>query len=382
MRVVHITTVPESLVSYLRGQIDFLRERDIEVIAISSPGDHLTAFAAEFGAEVIAVEMPRKITPLRDLRSLLALTRALRKIRPQIVHAHTPKGGLLGMLGGWLAGVPVRIYHMRGLPLETASGWRRTLLTWTERTSCAVATRVLCVSGSLRDVALRERLVSPSKIAVLANGSGQGVDATGKFDPDRLASDARATTRARLSIPDDAVVVGYFGRLVRDKGILELLAAWKELRDGYPNVHLMLAGVIEERDALPAEALAALRGDDRIHLLGFDWNTPPLYAAMDVVVLPTYREGFPNVPLEAAAMRKPVVATKVSGCVDAIVDERTGLLVPPRDAPALAHALRRYIDDPAMRRRHGDAARTRVLDSFRRELLWEATHRTYVELTS
>jgi glycosyltransferase involved in cell wall biosynthesis len=271
---------------------------------------------------------------------------------------------------------------MRGLPLETATGWRRALLTATERTSCALATRVLCVSSSLRDVALREHLVDPDKISVLANGSGQGVDATGKFDPARLPPDARATTRRKHGIPDDAIVLGYFGRLVRDKGILELLAAWQSLRDAHPKLHLILAGEIEERDALPADALAALRGDERIHLLRYDWNTQPLNAAMDVVVLPTYREGFPNVPLEAAAMMKPVVATRVSGCVDAIVDGVTGLLVPPRDADALAEALRRYIEDPQLRTRHGVAARERVLLSFRREILWEAIHKTYLELTA
>lgn len=382
MRVVHITTVPESLVSYLRGQIDFLRDRGVDVIAVSSPGDHLDAFAKESHADVVAVEMPRKITPLRDLRSLSSLVKTLREQRPDVIHAHTPKGGLLGMIGGWLAGVPVRIYHMRGLPLETATGWRRALLTATERTSCALATRVLCVSNSLREVALREHLVDPDKIAVLANGSGQGVDATGKFDPARLPADARAATRRKHGIPDDAVVLGYFGRLVRDKGIRELLTAWQILRDAYPKLHLILAGVIEERDALPADALTALRSDERIHLLGFDWNTPPLYAAMDVVVLPTYREGFPNVPLEAAAMNRPVVATRVSGCVDAIVDGVTGLLVPPRDADALADALRRYIEDPALRAKHGRAARERVLLSFRREILWEAIHKTYLELTA
>jgi glycosyltransferase involved in cell wall biosynthesis len=382
MRVVHITTVPESLVSYLRGQVGFLRARGVELTAISSPGVHLDAFAREHAVEVIGIEMPRRITPWLDLRALVPLVAALRRIRPTIVHAHTPKGGLLGMLAGWMAGTPIRIYHMRGLPLETATGWRRHLLRWTERTSCAVATQVLCVSASLREVALREQLCDPQKIEVLGRGSGQGVDATGTFDPARLPPGTRLATRRKYAIPDDAVVLGFFGRLVRDKGILELIEAWRVLGARYPQLHLMLAGVLEERDALPADAVAALRDDPRVHLLGFDWDTPPLYSAMDIVVLPTYREGFPNVPLEAAAMGKPVVATRVSGCVDAVVDETTGILVAARDAIALATALARYIDAPALRAAHGAAGRARVLAAFRRELVWEAIYRKYGELVA
>ncbi|MBL0219310.1 MAG: glycosyltransferase family 4 protein [Myxococcales bacterium] len=300
--------------------------------------------------------------------------------RPVVVHAHTPKGGLLGMLAGWVARTPVRIYHMRGLPLETAAGWRRQLLRWTERTSCAAATHVLCVSSSLRAVAIAEHLCAPSKIEVLGSGSGQGVDATGKFDPERVSAETRLATRRKHGLPEDAVVLGFVGRLVRDKGIVELMGAWQLLRQRYPHLHLLLSGVLEERDALPVELVRALSDDPRIHLLGFDWDTPPLYAAMDVVVLPTYREGFPNVPLEAAAMQRPVVATRVSGCVDAVVDGVTGLLVEPRDASELAAALARYIDDPALRAAHGQAGRARVLASFRREILWEATYQLYREL--
>lgn len=380
MRVVHITTVPESLIGFLRGQVAYLRDRGVEITAISSPGKHLDAFQTEHDVEVLGIEMPRRITPFQDLRALGQLIAAIRRIRPPIVHAHTPKGGLLGMLGAWLAGTPVRIYHMRGLPLETATGWKRQLLRWTERTSCAAATHVLCVSHSLRDVALNERLCGPTKIEVLAQGSGQGVDATGFFDPDRLPEDAGRLTRRKHGIPDDGVVLGFFGRLVRDKGVVELMGAWHALRDRHPELHLLIAGVLEERDALPPDLVHALRDDPRIHLVGFDWDTPPLYAAVDCVVLPTYREGFPNVPLEAAAMRKPVVATRVSGCVDAIVDGTTGLLVSAGDASGLAAALERYITDPALRAKHGEAGRARVLAAFRREVLWEATYRKYREL--
>ena len=159
-------------------------------------------------------------------------------------------------------------------------------------------------------------------------------------------------------------MIGFVGRVVRDKGIVELVAACRELRRRDARMHLMIVG-IEDETAIPPDAAAALEADPRIHWKGGDWNTPPLYAAMDIVVLPTYREGFPNVPLEAAAMELPTVATRIAGCTDAIEDGVTGLLVPPRDAMALAAALRRYIESAELRRRHGRAARERVARMFR-----------------
>ena len=381
MRVVHITTVPESLLGFLRGQLAYLRSRGVEITGISSPGPHLEAFEREHGTEAIAIEMHRKITPVHDLGALARLIATLQRLRPTIVHAHTPKGGLLGMIAATLTGTPVRIYHMRGLPLETASGWQRHVLRAAERVSCALATRVLCVSRSLREVAIAEGVCAREKIEVLGDGSGQGVDAA-HFDPDRLVPDAGAVLRRTYDIPADAIVVGFIGRLVGDKGVVELVGAWRALRERDPRLHLVLAGVLEERDALPPDVVEVLRSDPRVRVVGFIADVVPLYAAMDVVVLPTYREGFPNVPLEAAAMRKPVVATRVTGCVDAVVDGVTGTLVPPADAAALAGAIERYVADPALRDAHGRAGRERVLTSFRPERLAALTHEIYRELVA
>jgi len=381
MKVVHITTVPESLVSFLGGLEEYLRGRGVDVVGITSPGPHLEKFVREHpGTEVLAIEMPRRISPIADLQALVRLVLALRRIKPDIVHAHTPKGGLLGVLAARLVGVPVRIYHLRGLPLETATGWRRGVLRLAERTSCTLATCVLSVSESLRAVAIREKLVAPNKIRVPASGSGQGVDAAGRFDPARVPAGTRRATRARLGIPDDAVVIGFVGRLVQDKGINELAVAWRELTARYPHVHLIIVGATEVRDSIHPALVRSLEADSRVHLIGFDWNIAPLYAAMDVVALPTYREGFPNVPLEAAAMSLPVVATRVAGCIDAVVDETTGRLVAARDAHALATALAEYVENPSLRAAHGAAGRQRVLRAFRPELIWEATHQTYHHL--
>jgi glycosyltransferase involved in cell wall biosynthesis len=379
VHLLHVTTVPMTL-GFLRGQTGYMQQRGFRVHALSSPGPELGAFAEREGVEVSAVEMSRRITPLRDLLAVGRLVRRLRRIRPAIVHATTPKGGLLGMIAAAVYGAPVRLYHIRGLNLLGATGWKRRLLWAGDWLACRLAHQVLCVSHSVRQEAVKAGVCGPDKIKVLLGGSGNGVDATGRFYPDAEGGSNRRRTRARFGIPDDATVIGFVGRIVRDKGIVELVEAWKELRQAHPELHLLLVGPFEPEDPVPAATEVVLREDPRVHLAGLDWNTPPLYAAMDIVALPSYREGLPNVPLEAAAMRLPVVATRIPGCVDAVADGSTGVLVPPRDAATLGAALSAYVEDPGLRVRHGTAGRTRVLREFRQELMWEAMHQEYSRL--
>lgn len=379
IKLVHITTVPESLF-FLAGQVSYARSKGFEVHAISSHGEMLDQFKEQEGATVHAVEMPRRITPLCDLRAVFSICRILRKVRPSIVHAHTPKGGLLGTIAARLAGVPVRIYHIHGLPLMTATGWKRLLLETCEKVSCRMATQVLCVSGSIRQVAVDLRLCPPGKIKVLLGGSINGVDAAYRFNPEKVGKKAGEDVRAMYSIPDSAIVLGFIGRIVRDKGLVELTEAWRVLSDQYPDLHMIVVGPFEPQDPVPPDVEQALRSDPRIHLTGRDWDTPRLYSAMDIVVLPTYREGLPGVPLEAGAMELPVVATQAPGCVDAVRDTVTGILVPLKDSAALAGAIRAYIDDPELRRRHGLAGREHVLRDFRPESIWEAACDEYARL--
>jgi glycosyltransferase involved in cell wall biosynthesis len=377
--VVHVFTVPDSLV-FLAGQVAFMRARGFEISIVTSPGAALDAFGESEKVRTYGLEMPRRITPLGDLAAVARLTKLLRRLRPDLVHGHTPKGGLLAMLAARAAGVGPRIYHMRGLPMQTQRGAKRALLATTERVSCSLAKGVLCVSPSLREEALRARLVSANKIQVLASGSGNGVDCEGRFDPARLPPDTRSAVRRELGIPEDALVLGFVGRLVRDKGVCELAEAWSQLRARFREAHLLVVGKFEDRDPVPEEARAALTGDPRVHVIGFRADTPPLYAAMDVVTLPTHREGFPNVPLEAASMGLPVVGTRATGCVDAVADGETGALVPVADANVLAHALERYLGSEELRRQHGRAGRSRVLRDFRPERIWTALEGVYREL--
>lgn len=378
IRLFHITTVPDSL-GFLAGQAGYMRERGFEVHALSSPGDMLNSFGARERVAIHAVPMARRISPVDDIAAIRVMRRVMLRIAPDIVHAHTPKGGLLGTLAARLAGVSVRIYHVHGLPCVTSHGVQRRLLFASERVACGSATHVLCVSRSVREVVIKHRLCPPSKIESPGPGSINGVDARRKFHPELVGPAAREETRARFGIPSDALVVGFIGRIVRDKGLVELAGAWSVLRDVYPKLHLLIVGPFEPRDPVPPETEHLLRSDPRIHLAGLDWNTPPLYAAMDVVTLPSYREGFPSVPLEAAAMGLPVLATKVPGCLDAVEDGVTGLLVDAGDAADLEVSIRRYIDDPDLRRAHGEAGRERVLRDFQPQSVWRALHEVYTD---
>lgn len=379
MRIAHITTVPITL-KFMSGQIRLLGERGFDVHVISSPGPELEAFANAEGATPFAVEMPRSITPIHDFGVVARLVRYLRENHIEIVHAHTPKGGLLGMIAGALARAPVRIYHMHGMPYTSATGKRRALLKATERLSCRLAHRVICVSPSMREQAINDAVCDAGKILVLGAGSAGGVDATEKFNPDRISAGVRRRTRMQLGIGEGELIIGFVGRVVRDKGIHDLAAAWFAIRQERNDIHLVIAGPVEPQDPVNPEVMSALAADPCVHMLGFTENVHELYAIFDVFVLPTYREGFGQVNIEVAAMGVPVVSTNIPGCVDSVQDGVTGTLVPPRDEKALRDAIQRYLDDPSLRKRHGEAGRARALREFRQSDIWEAMLGQYTDL--
>jgi len=359
-----VTTSPLTLWAFFRGQVTSFLQAGLKVEVISGPGPKLAEFASEVPARAHSVPFVRRISPVTDLCALLSLCRLLRRLQPAILHTHTPKAGLLGMIAGRLAGVKTRIYTISGLVLMTRAGWQRAVLRLTERLACKLATEVLCVSHSLHQVALDMELCPPQKIRTLGYGGSHGVNLA-RFNPDSYGPAERATLRARFGIPEQAFLLAYVGRIVRDKGIEDLAAAWRSLRAEFPAAHLLLCGACEAHDPISREAREMLEADPRVHWTGqFIDVMPSVYAAVDAVVLPSYREGLPNIALEAAAMRVPIVATRISGCVDAVQDEVTGLLVEPRNVGELAGALRLLIGDPSLRQRLGRAARDFVQDRF------------------
>ena len=309
-----------------------------EVGAISSPGALLDAFAEREGIAAHPIAMARRITPVSDLVSLGRLWRLLRRIRPQIVHAHTPKGGLLGTLAAWLAGVPVRIYHIHGLPFLTARIQRR-LLHQVERTSCRLAVQVYCVSRSVRDLAVAEGLCPAEKIAVLLGGSINGVDAAGRFDPVRCgtAPAARSATNTAFRARRWSSAMSGGSSATRDWRSSSRRG--RSSAPSFPRSISSSSAQFESHDRVPPEVERILRTAEACHLTGQVDDPAPCYAAMDLLVLPSYREGLGYALIEAGAMMLPVVATRIPGCVDAVEDGTTGSLVPPRDATALTGAI-------------------------------------------
>lgn len=342
----------------LTGHLRALREGGFSVTLICSPGELLEQTAAREGVGAISIPMRRGITVIADMVSIARLWKLLRRMRPDLTEFSTPKAGLLGTVAARLAGVPRRVYMLRGLKLERSEGWKRHLLLMLERLAASCATLVLCNSASLRAEALALGIGSDTKLRLLGTGSSNGVDV------ERFAPGPNELGPV-LGLPADAPVVGFVGRLTRDKGVPELIEAFEVIRSAVPNVRLLLVGWFDEaEDALSEDLQRSIRAHPQIHLTGFVDDTAPYYRAMDVMVLPTWREGFPNVVLEAAATGVPVVTTIATGARDSVVPEVTGLLIPPGYPEAISEAVVRLLRDGDLRGRMGLAARSWILEHF------------------
>ncbi|MFW3170395.1 glycosyltransferase [Geodermatophilus sp. CPCC 206100] len=352
---------------FFRGQLAALAAAGAEVTLVTSPGERARAIAAEEGARYCPVPMVREMAPLADLRALLTLVRLLRRLRPDVVCAGTPKAALLVLAAAAAVRVPDRLFVLHGLRSTTLSGLKRAVVRAAERTSARLATDVLCVSSSLRDEAAAEGLVQADRARVVGSGSCNGVDLE-RFRTGPLQVAAARRFRRGLGCGPEETLIGFVGRLTKEKGLLELAEAWQLVRDG--RTRLVLIGPDESGpDCEPA--LRLLRRDPRVRFTGAIDDMPAAFAAMDLLVLPTWREGFGNVLIEAAAMSRPVIASRVTGCVDAVADGVTGTLVPPRDAVALADAIQEYLDRPDVRTAHGTAGRRRVEVLFDSRRVWQ-----------
>jgi glycosyltransferase involved in cell wall biosynthesis len=364
-RLLFITTSHATMGSFFNHQLAFFASQGFHVLAVSSPGPGLDRVRAA-GVDVLPLAMERQPNPIRDLGSLVALRKLIAKFRPHIVHAHTPKAGLLGMMAAANSRVPVRLYTVHGLPLLTRTGWRRYILEYTERIACRLSTRTYCISPSLESLMREMKLCPPGKLFTLGDGSCAGVDLE-RFSPPPDAPAVRRQFRAAHGIASDAVLLCYVGRVARDKGIEVLANAWKTLSAKFAAVHLLICGTADRTDPVPRAAMTALQRDPRVHFTP-GWlppgQMPTVYTASDICVLPTYREGLSQVALESSAMEVPVAGTRIPGLVSAVQDEVTGLLVPAGDAPALSQAVGRLVADEALRRKLGAAGRQFVTVRF------------------
>lgn len=364
--ILYVVTHPMAVHNLLRRELLFLSKCGWRVDLAC--GSYDPDASHTIPCPVHCVPMSRTISPLRDALAVFRMASLIRKLRPRIVAASTPKGGLIGIVAAAMTGVPVRVYVLRGLRLETARGPLRAALTVTERLACGCAHRVLCVSPSLRRRALELRLSNARKLTVLGSGSSTGVDCE-RFSPDSGMMLRSARIRANLGIPEHAPVIGYVGRLAADKGIIDLLQAFGSVRKQIPEAYLLLVGDFDDTDPLPAAVLNALKNDPRVLVTGWVNDTAPYYPLMHVLALPTYREGFPNVALEAAASGKPVIGTKATGVVDAVLHGVTGILSSTGDAGNFANNLVAILSDPNLARRLGEAGRNRAVREFSSDIV-------------
>lgn len=341
-----------------------VQQRGLDVVAIAPrPAPPDAEALPEFpGVRFRFVSLKRELAPLSDLRALWQIWRILRSVRPAVTNMSTPKMGFLGGLAGCLAGVPHRVYTLRGLRYETTRSWKRRLLMACEKIACACAHQVICISRSVRQSALADRIATEDRLILLGERGSEGIT----IDPAGGIAPAAATRHLRtlLGIPHDAAVIGFVGRLTRDKGIGELVRCFQTLRRQKRAIHLLLLGDFESGDPVDQATAAYIRTGPNVHWPGFVPDPTPYYPLMDVFVFPTYREGMGKVLLEAAASGVPAVSTRVTGVIDVVVDGVTGILVPPGDANALAQAVASLLDDPSLAKRMARAGRQLIREHF------------------
>lgn len=360
LRVAHIAASDQTLSQLLLNQLQHFRDAGIEVAGISARGPHVDDLDRA-GIQFYEVPVTRRFGPLADLRALFALYRLLRRERFDVVHTHTPKGGLLGQYAALFARVPLRVHTIHGLYfpgfMRPSQRWMYVLL---EKITLAFSHYNFSQNPEDLPIAIDEGIVSAERLEQIGNGISLV-----RFDPGRISDHERREIRSELGYGDDELIVGMVGRLVEEKGYLEAFEAARLVKERIANARFIFIGGFENKaDAIRPDALERMGIADVAQLLGHRRDVERLYAAMDVFMLPSHREGFPRAVMEAAAMGKPCVVTNVRGCRQTVVHEENGLLVPARDPAALADALERLLRSGEERERMGMASRAKAIREF------------------
>ena len=376
IKLIRTSTVPGSLNTFCKGLLRELQEQEgYEVVAVSSPGDAMREIEEREGVRTVSVPMERRISPLNDLKSLWRLIRVFRKEKPAIVHSITPKAGLLSMMAAWVARVPVRLHTFTGLVFPTATGLTQKILILTDRITCACATHIVPEGEGVKNDLINYR-ITRKPLKVLGHGNVRGIDLD-YYNPELPEVQADA---AKIRKPGVFTFV-FVGRLVGDKGINELVEAFERLNTEYPETRLLLVGRQEpELDPLKPETIAKIDHHKNIEAVGQQSDVRPWLASADALVFPSYREGFPNVVIEAGAMGLPSIVTDINGSREIIIEGRNGTIVPPRDAESLKKAMRSFVTSQELTDRLSADARELTASRFEQGYVRQCLEDYYKEL--
>ncbi|CAH8286167.1 glycosyltransferase involved in cell wall biosynthesis [Mariniflexile fucanivorans] len=380
-KIIRITTIPASLRGLLNGQLSFMSNY-FEMIGISSSlGGLLYEVGKEEGVRTITVEMTRKITPVRDLLGVYKLYKIFKKEKPDIVHTHTPKAGTLGMVAAKLAGVPNRLHTIAGLPLLEATGIKRMVLNAVEKLTYRCATKIYPNSFGLYHIILEQKFTNKNKLKVLGNGSSNGIDTT-YFDTIHFDENYKNNLRKNLNITNEDFVFAFVGRLVKDKGINELINAFNKLDKKFKHIKLLLIGQYENHlDPLLPETMEVIKSNPNIIFTGWVDDVRPYLAISNVLTFPSYREGFPNVVMQASAMKLPCIVTNINGCNEIISQPENGYIIPVKDTQALYIAMEQvYALTKKSHNKMGETSRKMIVSKFEQQFVWNALLEEYQSL--
>ena len=375
-KILRVTTVPGSMSTFCRGLLRELQEQDgYEVVAVSSPGDAMREIEEREGVRTVAMPMERHISPFKDLKSLLGLISVFRKEKPTMVHSMTPKAGLLSMMAAWFCRVPVRVHTFTGLVFPTATGLTQKILILTDRITCACATHIVPEGEGVKNDLINYR-ITKKPLKVLGHGNVRGIDLA-HYNPELPEVQTEAE---RIRKPGVFTFV-FIGRLVRDKGINELVEAFEWLNKEYPKTRLLLVGRQEpELDPLKPETIAKIDNNKNIEAVGQQSDVRPWLTASDAFVFPSYREGFPNVVIEAGAMCLPSIVTDINGSREIIIEGKNGTIIPPRDADALYMAMKSFLEYPDIRTEMATNARPLIASRYEQSYVRTCLKEYYKEI--
>lgn len=370
-KILHIITVSFVINHFFGKQFLYLKEKNGKEYHLGcSYSEDFLELSKTLRYIPFEVEITREISTLKDLKAVIKIYKYIKKNKITKVVGHTPKGGMVAMLASFLAGVSDRIYFRHGLVYETGSVIKKLLMKSIEKLSGSLATKVVCVSHSVKKISEDDKLNNPTKNIVLGLGTCNGIDTEGKFNPCNKDYELINYLKNKHSISDSDEIVGYVGRLVKDKGIDDLIQAWDIIKPNRPNAKLLLVGPIEERDSISDYSKNRISSDRSIIFTDFVIDASPYFSMMSVFVLPTYREGFPTVSLEASSMSLPVVVTKATGCTESILENETGFFITnePQD---IAEKISFYLENNKIAQQHGEQGRLFVQENFEQTKIWD-----------